>query len=145
LPIHHLSEVSYQSYISINPEVRIRKRINLSLFGNEESVNYKLCFKSDGDLSREEVEVDITEDKYYNLLHMISGEPIKKEYRQFNIYDTYIAECSIVDNDWMYAEVEFNSEEDANNFIPPDWFGEEVTYDKNYKMKNYWKQTRLSK
>ena len=30
------------------------------------------------------------------------------------------------------AEVEFGSKEAAETFLPPDWFGEEVTYKKEY-------------
>ena len=30
------------------------------------------------------------------------------------------------------AEVEFETEEEANTFCPPDWFGEDVTYDGRY-------------
>ena len=38
----------------------------------------------------------------------------------------------------MFAEVEFESEDEANSFIPLSFMLEEVTYDKQYKMKNYW-------
>ncbi|KAI4445985.1 Inorganic triphosphatase [Eubacterium plexicaudatum ASF492] len=30
------------------------------------------------------------------------------------------------------AEVEFASVEEADSFIPPDWFGEDVTYESRY-------------
>jgi len=30
-------------------------------------------------------------------------------------------------NGYVRAEVEFNSEEEMNNFIPPEWFAEEIT------------------
>ena len=32
----------------------------------------------------------------------------------------------------MLVEVEFNSVEDANNFLPPNWFGEDVTNSNKY-------------
>ncbi|HNS59165.1 MAG TPA: adenylate cyclase, partial [Nitrosomonas europaea] len=35
----------------------------------------------------------------------------------------------------MLVEVEFLSEDAAQAFIPPPWFGEEVTEDKRYKNK----------
>ena len=31
-----------------------------------------------------------------------------------------------------FIEVEFESEEDAENFVPPVWFGENVSDDKRY-------------
>ena len=30
------------------------------------------------------------------------------------------------------AEVEFGSKESADGFIPPEWFGEEVTFEREY-------------
>ena len=36
----------------------------------------------------------------------------------------------------MIVEVEFKSLEDANKFIIPAWFGEEVTNNDKYKNKN---------
>lgn len=42
----------------------------------------------------------------------------------------------------MYAEVEFPSIEAAESFEPLSVFKEDVTYNPDYKMKNYWKRTR---
>ena len=39
-------------------------------------------------------------------------------------------------NGLITAEVEFLSMERAQEFIIPDWFSEEVTYDKRFKNKN---------
>ena len=36
----------------------------------------------------------------------------------------------------MIAEVEFDSLDNANAFIAPDWFQEDVTYDKQYHNSN---------
>ena len=33
----------------------------------------------------------------------------------------------------MFAEVEFESVEDAMSFMKPEWFGEEVTSDRRYR------------
>ena len=35
-------------------------------------------------------------------------------------------------NDLLLAEVEFPSLEEANTFVPPEWFGEDVTFDTAY-------------
>lgn len=32
----------------------------------------------------------------------------------------------------LLAEVEFETEEEANNFTPPEWFGEDVTFSGKY-------------
>ena len=49
------------------------------------------------------------------------------------------------ESEFIYAEIEFESEEAANEFLKPDFLGEEVTNDDSYKMKNYWKRTRIEK
>ena len=36
----------------------------------------------------------------------------------------------------VIAEAEFDSVEEANGFAAPDWFSEDVTYDKNYHNSN---------
>ena len=35
-----------------------------------------------------------------------------------------------------FAEVEFTSVEEAENFAAPDWFGEDVTFDARYQNSN---------
>jgi len=32
----------------------------------------------------------------------------------------------------VLAEVEFETEEEANTFVPPEWFGEDVTFSTKY-------------
>ena len=36
-------------------------------------------------------------------------------------------EISVVDETWIYVEIEFETEEEARNYTPPDWFDEELT------------------
>lgn len=45
--------------------------------------------------------------------------------------------------EFFYGEIEFNSVEEADAFTAPDWFGEEVTSDPQYRMSNFWERTRL--
>jgi CYTH domain-containing protein len=35
-----------------------------------------------------------------------------------------------------FAEVEFDSVEEADSFTAPDWFGEDVTFEAKYKNNN---------
>ncbi|WP_315078608.1 hypothetical protein [uncultured Clostridium sp.] len=43
----------------------------------------------------------------------------------------------------MFRKILNVDRELAKKFTPPTWFGKDVTNDKSYKMKNYWKRTRL--
>ena len=94
--------------------------------------------KSDGDQIRTEQEKSITEDEYNNLWKGVGDKIIeKKRYRiphegrtiELDIYKEGL-------NSLIVAEVEFKPEEVSNQFIPPKWFGEEVTENKSYKNKN---------
>jgi CYTH domain-containing protein len=131
-----------QGYLSINPEVRLRK----SCYADG-AIKRKLSVKSEGDLSREEVEWYISESTYDELYDMIDHKLITKEYKKYLLPDGHYLEVSLVDGEtdhaFMYAEIEFSSEEEANNFVLPSCLGKEITYDKSYKMKNYWLKTRL--
>lgn len=131
-----------QAYLSIDPEVRIRS----STIGEGSSIdtNYFLAIKSNGTLSRTEVEIGLSEIQYNELRKFMIFDPIVKKYRVYD-FAGYKIEMSIVDNTWYYAEVEFESEQEAEEFeFPfPNLVIKEVTDDLNFKMKNYWKYTRI--
>ena len=132
-----------QTYLNVNPEVRIRKKYEAA----NNSVDYKLSIKGDGDLSRIEVEKYIDESEYDSLMSMTNKKPISKTCKVYDLGYGLKLECSIVDegteDEFYYAEVEFKSEDLANSFILP-FDAVEVTNDKSYKMKNYWARTRLN-
>ncbi len=114
-----------QAYLSIDKEHRIRKNDNL----------YYETFKGEGNLSRTEIEKEITKDQYDNLYNKIISRVIYKTryiipYKDNNIeLNIYKKELSGL----IVAEVEFNSVEESNEFIPPIWFGKEVTFDNKFK------------
>ena len=78
---------------------------------------------------------------YYEMVEALKKDKVLPELPKEEI------EMSKVDNNWYYAEVEFKTEEDANNFeFPfPSLVLKEVTYDTAFKMKNYWKSSRIDK
>jgi len=129
-----------QGYISTDLEVRIRSK------ETDESTDYIITVKGDGDLSRKESNVYISEYIFMELKEIISKPLIHKTYKGYKLYNGLLLECVLVDSgmesEFMYAEVEFDSEEEALKFIPPEFLGKEVTYDSAYKMKNYWLRTR---
>ena len=137
-----LSEVEIeQGYISFDPEVRIRKARDLHT-GKEE---YRITMKGDGDLAREEVETDISGQFYYDAAKFLNGRVIQKDYKKYK-FGPWKLEVALVDpgTDWefYYAEIEFPTEQEAKDFVVPGYFGREITFQEEYKMKNYWKRTR---
>lgn len=133
-----------QGYISVDPEVRIRSNINKISDGSVFD-QYFLSIKSNGTLSRMEVEIEISKDNFDSLLKLIPYDLISKKYFTYE-FAGYTIEMSEVDGQWYYAEVEFKTEEDAKAFVFPfpNLIIKETTDDPDFKMKNYWSKTRIS-
>jgi CYTH domain-containing protein len=138
-----ISEVEIeQGYVSIEPEVRIRKAVDKTTAEEE----FWITIKDDGDLARNEIETRITDDFYYDTVDFLAVRMIRKDYKKYKL-GQWKLEVAMVDpgTDWefCYAEIEFPTVEDAKEFIVPNYFGREITFNDDYKMKNYWKRTRL--
>lgn len=113
-----------QAYLSADPVVRIRRLDD----------DYILTCKGAGLLAREEREMPLTAAAYRRLLPKAEGMVIEKD--RFCIpCGPYTIELDVFGGalaPLVLAEVEFPTEEEAAAFEPPDWFGEEVTYDPAY-------------
>ena len=134
-PSHHIE----QAYLCIDPVVRIRKQDD----------EYILTYKGSGMLERQEHNLPLTEEAYYHLREKADGNIISK--RRYNIplinpqfkegspkppsgYKLTI-ELDVFDPPFaplIMAEVEFGTKTAAENFLPPDWFDQDVTYKKEY-------------
>lgn len=126
-----------QGYLVFEPvSVRIRSSRNL---GNGEE-NYILCIKSKGTLARHEVETILTGEQFAELAGLLDRPLIHKDYHSYQLPDGHILECSRVDHGaFLYAEVEFSSEEEANAWTPLACLGKELTYDKRFTMGAYYR------
>lgn len=110
----------------------------------------RLTIKTGNGLSRDEAEVKLSTKNCQELMAAVKGPPIEKFHYKFDSLDGHVIEFSVVDpcldDTIMYAEVEFESEEEANAWVPPVEFTEaverEVTGDDFYQLKNYWRRTR---
>lgn len=113
-----------QGYLNTNPVVRIRKQ-------NED---YVLTYKGKGMLAREEYNLPLNAESYAHLKNKCDGNIISKK-RYLIPFNGYTIELDIFDPPFsplIMAEVEFESLEAANSFLPPDWFAEDVTHKKEY-------------
>jgi CYTH domain-containing protein len=115
-----------QAYLSTEPVVRIRK-------SNDK---YTLTYKSKGFLSREEYNMPLTKESYYHLKEKADGNVISKKRYLIPLGSNLTIELDIFEppfDSLVIAEVEFDSEDNALNFVAPDWFGEDVTYSHKYQ------------
>lgn len=114
-----------QGYVALEPEIRIRK------IGHD---CFWLTVKRGAGLMREEWETAISRQEYENLVARLQPGTKMIEKRRYHIKleDGFIAELHVHDGHlagFNYVEVEFPTVEDAKSFVPPDWFGREVTED----------------
>lgn len=134
-----------QFYVSVDPEIRLRRCMPNGEYENTKP--FVMTLKGNGSLAREEVETLITQEFYEQTLDMVNLDPIQKHFLTYDNVNGHMVEISVILNDekFVYAEVEFASEEEALKFeFPwPDIVEKEVTDDPSYKMKNYWKRIRL--
>lgn len=117
-----------QAYLNAEPVLRIRKKDH----------DYILTYKSKGMMVRVEEEMPLTEEAYLHLLNKADGRVITKT-RYFLPYEKQTIELDVFYGDMkplVMAEVEFDTEEEANAFLPPQWFGREVTFEKKYHNVN---------
>ena len=118
------SRILEQGYLCTEPVVRIRR-------DNEEFI---LTYKSKGLMIREEYNLPLTQDAYEHLKEKVDGKLITKK-RYLIPYGEYTIELDVFEGalaPLKFAEVEFASVEEAERFVAPDWFGEDVTYSKDY-------------
>ena len=114
-----------QAYLCTEPVVRVRRDDN----------DYILTYKSKGLMVREEYNLPLTEEASRHLLVKADGRIITKERYCIPYGDHLTVELDVFDGDLaplLLAEVEFASEEEANAFTPPAWFGEDVTFSSKY-------------
>lgn len=124
-PFHQIE----QAYLSTRPVLRIRRL----------DQEYILTYKSGGMLARQEVELPLTEKSYLHLLEKADGTVIRKKRYCLPLSGGLTIELDIFEgllSGFIMAEVEFSSLEEANTFLPPDWFGQDVTLDSAFHNSN---------
>ena len=114
-----------QGYLCTAPVVRIRR-------SNDE---YYMTYKGKGLLEREEYNLPLTKESYEHMRPKADGILISKTRYLVPEKDGLTIELDVFDAPYetlCLAEVEFESIEQAESFVPPVWFGEDVTYSGKY-------------
>jgi adenylate cyclase len=126
---HFPSSRIEQAYVAIDPggtEVRIRSRAG----------QRTLTIKGGRGRSRAEEEVEIDPERFARLWELAAGRSLEKTRYELPAAGGLTIELDVYANrlaGLTTAEVEFPSSEAADRWIPPPWFGEEVTEDDAYK------------
>lgn len=128
-PCRHIE----QGYLCTGPVVRIRR----------DNDDYILTYKSKGLMVREEYNLPLTKDAYEHLKKKTDGRLIVKDRYVIPLHQADAPgqpsdlniELDFFAGDLaglILAEVEFPDENAANHFVPPSWFGEDVTFSSRY-------------
>lgn len=130
LPLNYQSFPSRsieQAYLCTEPVVRIRR----------EDDQYYLTYKSKGLLEREEYNLPLTRESYDHLLTKADGLILTKRRYRIPIAGTALTiELDLFSGAYeglCLAEVEFETRQEAEDFVPPDWFGRDVTFSGEYQ------------
>lgn len=113
-----------QGYLCTDPVVRIRRSDD----------RYTLTYKGSGLMIREEYNLPLTAEGYAHLIAKADGYIISKK-RYLIPLGSYTVELDVFQGSFaplVLAEVEFPTEKEANDFTPPEWFGEDVTCSSTY-------------
>lgn len=124
-PCRHIE----QGYLSTNPVVRIRR----------DNDKYELTYKSSGLMTRQEYNLPLDQESYAHLVAKVDGRLIRKKRYMIPLSSSPSGNLTIELDVFLedlaplvLAEVEFPTEEAAKAFVPPAWFGEDVTFSGKY-------------
>lgn len=118
-----------QGYLCTDPVVRVRRQND----------DYYLTYKSSGLMAREEYNLPLNADAYHHLIAKADGIVITKKRYLIPLEGNLTAELDVFEGKYAglcIVEVEFETVDDANAFIPPSWFGEDVTFSTRYHNSN---------
>lgn len=118
-----------QGYLASDPSIRIRQADQA----------YFLTVKGSGTIARQEWELPLSRKQYQNLLPKVESRMILKKRYLVPLDPAYTAEVDVYFGELQSLctiEVEFPSMEEANAFMPPSWFGADVSKDAAYQNVN---------
>jgi len=120
------TEISQGYLVSLDDGLQVRLR--------KKRKQYSLTYKRGLGNVREEREVALTDEQFATLWPATEGKRLSKTRYEIPFGDR-VVEIDVYSgkhDGLIVAEVEFDDEESAINFQPPDWLGEDVTGDPRY-------------
>ena len=115
-----------QAYLSTGPaSVRVRRIDDKHI----------LTVKTGSGRNRHEIERDLTHEEFDAIWDAATELRISKRRHRIDLGSGLTAELDLYDGSLdghQLVEVEFDDDDTADHFEPPDWFGREVTDDNRY-------------
>jgi CYTH domain-containing protein len=111
-----------QGYVMLSKDKQLRVRII------DDKKAY-MCLKYTSNFVRDEYEYEIP---LVDAIEIYDKCKYRLTKTRFTMKKKYTIDIDVYLSGLVVIEVEFKNEKDANDFIPLDWMGTEVTGDKNY-------------
>lgn len=134
-----------QGYLTNKPTIRIRKANGKYILTIKSKFGVSKC--DNGSIVNNEHELEITAKEYEHLKKKIDGRVLKKKRYIIPLDNGLKVELDIFKErlfGLVFAEVEFQSLEMADNFVKPDWLGRDVSDDKRYRNSSIVKLDKYS-
>jgi adenylate cyclase len=99
---------------------------------------HMLTIKKGKGVKRMEAEIELSEEQFVSLWPFTEGKRLFKT-RYYLVENNHLIEIDIYAgkaSGLAIAEVEFNDENSYRSYIPPDWFGSEVSEDESFRNRN---------
>ena len=132
-----------QTYLALDDdqELRVRRIVDEQSGATE----FTHTFKRGVGISREEVEYSISASIYDQVMHAFGAVPLTKN-RITARFEDIIVEIDCYDQiELIVVEVEFESIEEAERFVAPEWFGKDISVAKEYSNKKVWRELQQTK
>ena len=116
-----------QGYVALDGDTEVRVR--------DDAGAWRLTVKHGGGRRRVEEDLEVDPRRGEALWTLTEGRRVQKRRRRI-AYGAAMVEVDVFDGDLaglVVAEVEFDDEAASEAFVPPAWFGAEVTDDPAYK------------
>nr|WP_320193913.1 CYTH domain-containing protein [uncultured Desulfobacter sp.] len=134
-----MPDITLQSTICIRQGYISKSRDSVEIRLRQKGDVFFMTFKRGQGLVREEAEIKIGEADFNHLWPLTQDRRVEKQRSKAilkNGLTAEIDEFSGALSGLLLCEVEFGDETQARAFVPPQWFGADVTEDDRYKNKS---------
>ena len=134
-----MPEITLQSTTCIRQGYISKSRDSVEIRLRQKGDAFFMTFKRGQGLVRDEAEIRIDETNFNYLWPLTQGRQVGKQRSKATLENGLIAEIdefSGVLAGLFLCEVEFSDQVQAETFVPPPWFGVDVTEDGRYKNKS---------
>ncbi len=134
-----MPEIVLESTTCIRQGYISKSRDSVEIRLRQKGDTFFMTFKQGQGLVRDEAEIRIDEADFNHLWPLTQGRQVEKQRSKATLENGLVAEIDEFSGalaGLFLCEVEFGDEAQAEAFVPPQWFGADVTEDGRYKNKS---------